>query len=67
MYTFSAFLNAFSVEFQFCVLPAGGEGVMCYTLAERYRERIRCFTPALQVSPLRGLFLLIVIVPKEPR
>jgi hypothetical protein len=26
------------------VLPAGGE---CYTLAERYGERIRCFTHAL--------------------
>ncbi len=28
----------------------GEEGVMCYTLAEHYRERIRCFTPALAIS-----------------
>jgi hypothetical protein len=27
------------------VLPAGGEGVGFSTLAERYGERIRCFTP----------------------
>jgi hypothetical protein len=38
-------LNAFSVEFPFCVVPAGGEGVgECYTLAERYGEPIHCFT-----------------------
>jgi hypothetical protein len=39
----SPLFNAFSVEFPFCMLPAGGE---CYTLAERYGERIRCFTRA---------------------
>jgi hypothetical protein len=47
-------LNAFSVEFPFCVVPAGGEGVgECYTLAERYRERIRCFTLAPNIFKIK--------------
>jgi len=30
------------------VLPAGGEGVGFSMLAERYGERIRCFTPPIK-------------------
>jgi hypothetical protein len=46
-YTFSANANVLSANFPFSVLPAGGEGVGFSTLAERYGERIRCFTPPL--------------------
>jgi hypothetical protein len=45
-YTFSANANVLSANFPFSVLPAGGEGWVHFsTLAERYGERIRCFTP----------------------
>ena len=43
-YTFSANANVLSTNFPFSVLPAGGEGVGFSMLAERYGERIRCFT-----------------------
>jgi len=44
-YTFSTNANILSANFPFSVLPAGGEGVGFSTLAEHYRECIRCFTP----------------------
>ncbi len=59
---FPLFERLFPVEFPFCVVPAGGEGPFCvvsaggegvgecYTLAERYGERIRCFTLTLQMT-----------------
>ena len=38
------------------MVPAGGEGVgECYTLAERYGERIRCFT----LTPINAIECLI--------
>jgi hypothetical protein len=46
MYMFSANANVLSANFPFSVLPAGGEGWVRFSmLAERYRERICCFTP----------------------
>ncbi len=44
-YTFSANTNVLSANFPFSMLPAGGEGVGFSMLAERYGERIHCFTP----------------------
>ncbi len=46
-YTFSANANVLSANFPFSVLPAGGEGGGISMLAERYGERIHCFTPPL--------------------
>ncbi len=51
-YTFSANANVLSANFPFSVLPAGAEGVGFSMLAERYGERIRCFTlPLFILTP----------------
>jgi hypothetical protein len=50
MYMFSANANVLSANFPFSVLPAGGEGVGFSTLAERYGERIHCFTLPRRIS-----------------
>ncbi len=44
-YAFSANANVLSANFPFSVLPADGEGGYVSTLAERFWERIHCFTP----------------------
>jgi hypothetical protein len=45
-YTFSAFLTPFLSNFHFAWCQQAGEGGCYDTLAERYGERIRCFTHA---------------------
>jgi len=47
-YTFSAFLTPFPSNFRYAWCQQAGEGGCYDTLAERYGERIRCFTPAPQ-------------------
>jgi hypothetical protein len=46
-YAFSAFLTPFPSNFRFAWYQQAGEGGSYDTLAERYGERIRCFTLAL--------------------
>jgi hypothetical protein len=45
-YAFSAFLMPFPSNFRFAWYQQAGEGGSYDTLAERYGERIRCFTLA---------------------
>jgi hypothetical protein len=48
-YAFSAFLTPFPSNFHFAWYQQAGEGGSYDTLAERYGERIRCFT----LTPLK--------------
>jgi hypothetical protein len=58
-YAFSAFLTPFPSNFHFAWYQQVGEGGCYDTLAERYGERIRCFTLTPSVSGKMELYILL--------